>query len=257
VRIDNARLYQERDRVSHVLQRGLLPRALPVLQGVELAARYLPAGEGLDAGGDFYDVFRVRENRWALVIGDACGKGPEAAARMGQARPALRALAHAYMRPDRLLRALNDELLEHGVDQTDSRFLTVAYVEIQTDGENGVKLTTTLAGHPQPLLVSAEGEAQQLGRPGTLLGAVSSVTLHSQTQRAGRGDTLLLYTDGLADDAGSLAITRVPNLVELLRDHRTTPLPDLATILEQTTRTTDVKGIGDDIAFLLARFNLD
>jgi PAS domain S-box-containing protein len=252
VRIDNARLYQERDRVAHVLQQGLLPQALPLIPRVELAARYLPAGEGLDAGGDFYDVFRVRPERWALVIGDACGKGPEAAARMGLARPALRALAHAYLRPKRLLDALNDELLEHRADQPDSRFVTVAYVELRTGPEHGFRLTTTLAGHPQPMLMTADGELRMLGKPGTLLGAIPSVILHPKQTRANSGDTLLLYTDGLADDAGSLAATTVEKLGELLRDHRTTALSDVAAQLEQIT-TTRASDKTDDIAFLLAR----
>jgi PAS domain S-box-containing protein len=254
VRIDNARLYQERDRVSHVLQQGLLPSALPAIPGVELEARYLPAGEGLDAGGDFYDVFRVRHNRWALVIGDACGKGPEAAARMGLARPALRALAHAYMRPDRLLRGLNDELLEHRPGDESSRFVTVAYVELQLDSKAGLRLTTTLAGHPRPLLMTKDGAARRLGRPGTLLGVVASVQLHSQQQRINEGDTLLLYTDGLADESGSLAVANTEQLIELMRRHRTTPICDLAAELERmTARHNSDHKRRDDVAFLLAR----
>jgi PAS domain S-box-containing protein len=250
VRIDNARLYQERDRVSHVLQQGLLPSALPSIPGVELAARYLPAGEGLDAGGDFYDVFRVREGRWALVIGDACGKGPEAAARMGLARPALRALAHAYVGSGRLLRALNDELLEHRSNQENSRFVTVAYVELRIDAQRGLTLTTTLAGHPPPLLMTRDGEARPLGKPGTLLGVLSSVRLHPEQRRIDDGDTVLLYTDGLADEAGSLAVTNAEQLTELMRRYRTESLSALADALEQMTATQDKR---DDIAFLLAR----
>jgi PAS domain S-box-containing protein len=257
VRIDNARLYQERDRVSQVLQQGLLPRALPSIPGVDLAARYLPAGEGLDAGGDFYDVFRVRADRWALVIGDACGKGPEAAVRMGLARPALRALAHAYLRPARLLHALNDELLEHRAEKSDSRFVTVAYVEVRMDAGPGVRLTTTLAGHPQPLLMTRDGELRTLGKAGTLLGAVSLVDLHTEQTRAGHGDTLLLYTDGLADEAGPLTVTTRQELVDLLRQSRATPVSELAASLEQMTiaRASERKS-RDDVAFLLARFDL-
>ena len=96
VRIDNARLYQERDRVARVLQQGLLPKRLPAVPGLEVAARYSPAGDGIEAGGDFYDVFAVGDDRWGFVIGDVCGKGPEAAAGMGLARPTLRALARTH-----------------------------------------------------------------------------------------------------------------------------------------------------------------
>ncbi len=253
VRIDNARLYRDRDRVSQVLQRGLLPSALPTIPGVELAARYLPAGKGLDAGGDFYDVFRVRPDRWALVIGDACGKGPEAAARMGLARPALRALAHAYVRPDRLLHALNDELLEHRGDQAPSPFVTVAYAELRIGSESPLNLTTTLAGHPPPLLMTRDGEAHALGRAGTLLGVLPTVQLYSEQHAMDSGDTLLLYTDGLADEAGSLAVTNAEELAELMHSHRTKPVSALADALEQMSAACDPEQTRDDIAFLLAR----
>ena len=93
VRIDNARLYEERDHTAKVLQRSLLPPSLPTIPYVELAARYLPVGEGNEVGGDFYDVFDCGDGNWAAAVGDVCGKGPEAAAVMGLARHTLRAVA--------------------------------------------------------------------------------------------------------------------------------------------------------------------
>ena len=91
--MDNARLYEERAKVARTLQRSLLPPALPHVPGVQLAARYHAAGEGNEVGGDFYDCFPTGDGAWALVIGDVCGKGAEAAAVTALARYTVRASA--------------------------------------------------------------------------------------------------------------------------------------------------------------------
>jgi PAS domain S-box-containing protein len=249
VRIDNARLYQERDRVAHVLQQGLLPERLPTVPRLDLAARYFPAGEGLEAGGDFYDVFAAGPDRWGLVIGDVCGKGPEAAAGMGFARPALRALARAYSGPSRLLRALNEELL----DQVPG-FVTVAYVRAHLTGDSGVSLTACLGGHAPALVISPTGGIEQFGLIGTLLGVVPNVTLREQRTRLRPGDTLMLYTDGLADDPGSPAALTPEQLCDLLSRHATASVREVARRLElavSSHRSSHTRG--DDIAYVLAR----
>ncbi|HVH54056.1 MAG TPA: PAS domain S-box protein, partial [Actinomycetota bacterium] len=97
--LDNARLYRERDDIARTLQEGLLPGPFPEVPGVELAARYQAAGEGIDVGGDFYDAFDTEDGAWALVVGDVCGKGPKAAALMGTARHTIRAAALREHRP--------------------------------------------------------------------------------------------------------------------------------------------------------------
>ena len=93
VAIDNARLYSERAHIARTLQESLLPPQLPDIPGIEVAARYTAAGEGIDVGGDFYDVFDVDGGGWSVVIGDVCGKGADAAALTALARYTLRATA--------------------------------------------------------------------------------------------------------------------------------------------------------------------
>src|SRR5207244_157167 len=78
--VENSLVYRERDYIAQTLQRSLLPPDLPEIPGLELAARYLPAGAGNEVGGDFYDVFDTGDDAWGLAIGDVCGKGPDAAA---------------------------------------------------------------------------------------------------------------------------------------------------------------------------------
>ena len=250
VRIDNARLYQERDRVAHVLQQGLLPRMLPQVPRLELAARYFPAGEGLEAGGDFYDVFSAGNDRWALVIGDVCGKGPEAAAGMGLARPALRALARAYRSPSRLLRALNQELLDQ---ISASRFVTVAYVQVQPRKESGLTLTACLGGHP-PGLLAGSGRVRDIGLTGTLLGVVPKVALAEQRTHMRKGDLLLLYTDGLADEPGSPAPFTHDDLRALLTGMAGASAERAAVEIEQQlSERRRGSRWADDVAYLVAR----
>ncbi|MEU1023067.1 GAF domain-containing protein, partial [Streptomyces sp. NPDC005904] len=87
--LDNARLYSERTAISQSLQRSLLPPGLPQIPGVEVEVIYRAAGEGNEVGGDFYDLFPIRDGAYGFAIGDVCGTGPEAAAVTGLARHAL------------------------------------------------------------------------------------------------------------------------------------------------------------------------
>src|SRR5690606_7651397 len=77
--VQNARLFEERTSMATILQRSLLPPALPQIPGVELAVRYRAADAGHLVGGDFYDVHPV-DDGWVAFVGDVCGKGAEAAA---------------------------------------------------------------------------------------------------------------------------------------------------------------------------------
>lgn len=117
--VDNARLYEEVADTARALQRNLLPPGLPAVDGVEFGASYAAAGEGNVVGGDFYDVVPLGERRWALAVGDVCGKGADAAAVTGLARSAFRLLAPDDTRPDEtrlsdVLRRLNRLLLDQG-----------------------------------------------------------------------------------------------------------------------------------------------
>src|SRR5213079_3387143 len=98
------------------LQRSLLPPDLPRIPGVQLAARYRAAGEGIELGGDFYDCFATGGGDWAVVIGDVCGKGAEAAAITALARYTLRASVLRETNPVRILETLNQAILRQRGD---------------------------------------------------------------------------------------------------------------------------------------------
>ena len=101
--IDNARLYSDRAYIARTLQQSLLPVELPDIPGIETAARFRPTGEGNEVGGDFYDVFETGNRGWTVVMGDVCGKGPDAAAVTALARYTLRAAAMRERLPSRSL----------------------------------------------------------------------------------------------------------------------------------------------------------
>jgi PAS domain S-box-containing protein len=195
VRIDNARLYEERDHTAKVLQRSLLPPRLPSIPHVELAARYLPVGEGNEVGGDFYDVFDCGDGNWAAAVGDVCGKGPEAAAVMGLARHTLRAVARFEHKPSALLRELNRALLEQSVEE---RFCTVCHLRLHPSRDH-LRITLSSAGHPLPLLLRRDGRVFSVGEPGQLLGVLPEVSLVDSVVDLDPGDTLLIYTDGATE----------------------------------------------------------
>jgi serine phosphatase RsbU (regulator of sigma subunit) len=194
----NARLHEQQAHIASVLQRSLRPSSLPEIAGFESSSRFLAAGEAYEVGGDFYDVFRTGSGGWTAVIGDVCGKGPEAAALTALARHSIRAASSPETAPSDVLRALHESITG---ERTDLRFCTAALARIQAprNGQGFVRLTIALGGHPPPLVLRKSGRVDQLGQPGTLLGALPTPTLADVDARLDIGDSLVLYTDGMLD----------------------------------------------------------
>ncbi|HEU4978024.1 MAG TPA: GAF domain-containing SpoIIE family protein phosphatase, partial [Solirubrobacteraceae bacterium] len=193
--IDNARLYTERTRIAHTLQAKLLPERLPQIPGTLLAARYRAAGELNEVGGDFYDVFQRSDSEWALVVGDVSGKGAEAAAVTALARYTLRAAALDEASPSDALRRLNAAML----GDPSGQFATVVLAYAAADGEGALRLRMALGGHPPPLVLRAGGGIEQSGEFGTVLGVLPGLKLTDSEVTIGRGDAILLYTDGVTE----------------------------------------------------------
>jgi PAS domain S-box-containing protein len=195
--LDNARLYEERSRIARTLQESLLPPLLPDLPGLDVAARFRAAGEGIEVGGDFYDLFELGESGWAVAIGDVCGKGTGAAAVTALARYTVRAAAMRHEGPSQILGLLNEALLRQ---QSDRRFCTVLYGQLSTNGD-GPTFKFSSGGHPLPLLLRAGSDGGELGRHGTLLGIVPDPALVDSRVSLRPGDAIVLYTDGVTDAA--------------------------------------------------------
>jgi serine phosphatase RsbU (regulator of sigma subunit)/PAS domain-containing protein len=197
--IDNNRLYAERSYVARTLQESLLPGKLPDIPGIEAAARFRHSGEGAEVGGDFYDLFATGPRGWTVVMGDVCGKGPDAAAVTALARYTLRAAAMRDRLPSRSLWLLNEALLRQ---RRDRRFCTVAYAYLETL-EGGARVGFASAGHPLPLLLHPDGAVEAIGEPGTLLGVVPDPSFEDRAVSLARGDALVFYTDGVIEARGN------------------------------------------------------
>jgi PAS domain S-box-containing protein len=193
--LDNARLYEERSHIARTLQRSLLPRRLPEIVGVAIAAVYQPAGVSqTEVSGDFYDVFEAGDEAWGVAVGDVCGKGVEAAALTGMARHTLRASAFGEPSPSGVLLDLNRVMLR----EDGERFCTVALGRLERTYA-GLRLTVACGGHPSPLVLRRDGGVVAVGAPGSLLGVFPDVAIEDVVVELGPGDQVVFYTDGLVD----------------------------------------------------------
>ncbi|GAA1388363.1 hypothetical protein GCM10009639_14760 [Kitasatospora putterlickiae] len=192
--LERARLYDTHHHRATELQRAMLPRTLPRLPGIASAARYLPSTEGMQIGGDWYDLLRLPDGRIGLVIGDVQGHNAEATAVMGQLRSGLRAYATdghdpaaTLARTSRLLAELDTEL-----------FATCLYLTL--DPADGT-LRAARAGHPAPVRVTEDAKAVELDLPGgPPLGVDPDRPYPLAEEQLTPGETLLVYTDGLVED---------------------------------------------------------
>jgi len=191
--LDRAIRYESERTIAETLQQSVLPQALPEVEGVTFAARYLPGESGVDVGGDWYDAFALGDGRIALVVGDVVGKGVDAAATMGQLRNSLRAFASEHQDPAEVVKRLSTMVEMH----VDAPFATLAYLVL--DLHDG-RCRYVVAGHPPPLLVEPSGAARYLEDGRTLpLGVDGDATPEVAETTLDTGATIVLYTDGLVE----------------------------------------------------------
>jgi PAS domain S-box-containing protein len=164
--LEYIRLNEHQRKIATTLQASLLPAKLPDIGGLDLAVRYWATGEGTVVGGDFYDVFDLDAEHWAVVIGDVCGTGPAAAALTGLARHTIRASAWHGASHDEVLRNVNTAVLRSG----QITFCTAVYGTL-AHAPDGFTFEMASGGHPLPIVHRAGGGTETLGQPGTLLGA--------------------------------------------------------------------------------------
>jgi PAS domain S-box-containing protein len=193
--LDNAWLSEQHRHVASSLQEALLPVDVARIDGLGVAVRYWAAGTVNEVGGDFYDVFQIGPGRWAVVIGDVCGTGPQAAAVTAKARHTIRAAATHGVEHAEVLEWVNEAIIASGR----GRFCTALYATIEPRGDGSWLFTSVAGGHPLPIRVAADGAASRLGRTGTLIGALRTIDLHPTETILHPGDTVVAYTDGITD----------------------------------------------------------
>ncbi|KRV51493.1 hypothetical protein AQ490_01705 [Wenjunlia vitaminophila] len=248
--LDNARLYSERTAISQSLQRSLLPPELPHIPGVEVEVVYRAAGEGNEVGGDFYDLFPIREGCWGFAIGDVCGTGPEAAAVTGLARHALRLLAREGFGAPAVLERLNAAILDEGAR---SRFLTLLYGEMWPQPDGSTVLKAVCAGHPLPLLLRPDGTVQPAADPQPLLGVIEELELAEQTIELAPGDVLLCVTDGVTERREDSRMLGDDGLAEVLAQCTGLTAGAVASRVQRAVENFASDAPSDDMAILAMR----
>jgi PAS domain S-box-containing protein len=191
--VERAGLYEREHTTAETLQRSLLPDRLPSVPGLILTAKYLPVTRNMEIGGDWYDAFRLADQRLAVAVGDVMGKGLTAAAGMGRVRNALRALALTDPRPAAVLGGL-DRLFS--ATEEEEQVTTVAYLVVDPVTGEGMLGN---AGH-LPALVLGAGSAPRFDQveAGTPLGWASPRRQHAFSMLP--GSTAVFYSDGLVEN---------------------------------------------------------
>ena len=240
--LQRVRQIDEQRQTALALQHAILsPADLPV----GFAARYQPATQPLEVGGDWYDVVSLGDGRIAMAVGDCVGHGLSAATVMGQLRSACRALLLQRLSPADTLAGL--DRFAAGIPGARCTTACCAVLDTTT-GE----LTYSVAGHPPPILVDINGD-------GTLLEDGRSIPLGlrvDQPRPTGRatvppGATLLFYTDGLIERRGKSLDRGIDCATTVLSSERERGLDELAD--QVMTAMTPDGGYYDDVAILVYR----
>lgn len=241
--IEHAKLIDER-RVSQVLQRSLLPKRLPEIPGLDLAARYHPAAAGPGVGGDWYDVIDLGDGSVGLAIGDVAGKGIAAAAAMGELRSSLRAYATEGAQPDIVVSKLDRYLEAEPV----GKMATLVYAKVDLEQAS---VSLVRAGHPLPLLIHPDGGISFLGtRGGPPVGVGLDRPRTLERVAIDPGCAIVLYTDGLIERRGKLVSYGEEELVEAAKAAPVTPQRLCKQLID---RLTGGAPMHDDVALVVAQ----
>jgi serine phosphatase RsbU (regulator of sigma subunit)/anti-sigma regulatory factor (Ser/Thr protein kinase) len=240
--IERSRLMAQ-GQIAATLQRSLLPRKLPQVPGLRMAARYLPAADESAVGGDWYDVIELNNQCLGFAIGDVAGHGMAAATFMGQLRSAIRAYALDSEGPAEVVTKLADF-----ADRMHSRMATVIYATLNL---STWQVRFARAGHPYPLLLRADGRAEFLSDTGgPPLGTGGGRAYEEHSLILAPEETVLLYTDGLIERRGRQLADGEAALVEVALSAPDEPELKCQAI---TSRLTKDATIADDIAVLVVQ----
>jgi CHASE3 domain sensor protein len=239
-------LYRRTEQTARTLQQSLLPAHIPDVPSCELAIRFAPADANDLVGGDFYDVFAVEPDHWAIVVGDVCGKGAEAAAVTATARWTLRTLATSVLPPAEVLRSLNDVLLHQAPDH---RFITIIYALLDVR-DTTAQVRIACAGHPPAIVVSPAGEPAPVPASGDLLAVWPDIRLHEVEMTLEPGASLVFYTDGVTDQGPGVDRSPERAIRKLTGDRSADALADA--LRNEAGRWTNAAR--DDVAIVALRY---
>jgi serine phosphatase RsbU (regulator of sigma subunit) len=244
--IDNARLYQQQKQFADTMQRSLLPRSRPVIEGLEVGEVYEPSAR-VDVGGDLYDFLALDDGRLAVVLGDVTGHGVDATADMAMAKFVFRSLAREHSEPADFLASANEVICsEIGA----GKFISMSYVVV--DGVAG-RVAGASAGHPAPRIVLPDGSARPLEAHGLVLGIDGGQTYEESHADLPPGASLVLYTDGVVESRRDGELYGDDRLDALLAERRELPARALAVALAEDAREFAGGDLSDDLAVVVIR----
>ena len=240
--VDRARLFEQERHIAETLQRSLLPEQLPQIPGLDVAVRYLPAGAGMEVGGDWFDMLELGDGHVVLAMGDVVGRGVRAAALMGKLRTALEAYAFDGRSPEEVVQRLHS-LMER---QHRAEMATLLYVAIEPDRESAGLAS---AGHMPLLIRGPQGDTHFAARNASPpLGALPFVRFDAQRVDIEKGSTLLLFTDGLVEVRGTSIEVRLDQLRRIVEGGPSEPEGLCDAVLEGMLGDQEPQ---DDVALLV------
>jgi len=244
--LENARLYQQQKRFADTMQRSLLPRGYPEIEGLQLGDVYESSAR-LDVGGDVYDFLRLDDGRLAVVLGDVTGHGIDAAADMAMAKFVFRSLAREHPEPADFLAAANQIVVG---EVAANKFITMLYLTL--DPATGA-VACGCAGHPWPRLVSPAGAVSVLETSGLALGIDPGQSYDELRAELPAGGALVLYTDGVIEARRDGELYGEDRLDALLAARGGLPAAELARAVVDDCRVFTGGDLTDDCAVVAIR----
>jgi serine phosphatase RsbU (regulator of sigma subunit) len=244
--LENARLYQQQKRFADTMQRSLLPRAYPRIEGLELGDVYESSAR-LDVGGDVYDFMTLDDGRLAVVLGDVTGHGIDAAADMAMAKFVFRSLAREHPEPEDFLAAANDVVVG---EVGPTKFITMLYLTV--DPATGA-VACGCAGHPWPRVVTPDRTVRTLSVRGLALGVEPRQTYEAAREQLSPRAAVVLYTDGVIEARHGADLYGDERLDSLLAAKRNLPADALARAVVDDCRAFAGGDLTDDCAVVVIR----
>lgn len=241
-----ASILKTRERENHEaleIQRRLMPQTLPTIEGLDIAFWWQPAR---DVGGDYFDVWRLNENRLAICMADVVGKGMPAALLMANLQAAVKSLAAPELAPADLCEQLN-RLISANVEA--GKYITFFYGVIDLKGR---RLEYVNAAHCAPLLVSRNGQSKRLSEGGFAIGMFAASRYSAGTLTFASGDRLALFTDGVSETRNSQDDEfGDERLLELMVEHRSQSATAIQKTIEREIEKFGEGELGDDATLLI------
>ncbi len=244
--LENARLYQQQKRFTDTMQRSLLPRGRPRVEGIEVGAVYESSAR-VDVGGDVYDFLTLDDGRLAVAVGDVTGHGIDATADMAMAKFVFRSLAREHPEPREFLAAANEVVVD---EVAANKFITMLYLTI--DPATG-DVACASGGHPWPRIVEQDGSVRALRVSGLALGIDAGQTYEEVRERLPAGAAVVLYTDGVIEARRDAELYGDARLDAVLAENARLSAEELAKAVVESCRAFTGGELTDDCAVVVIR----